>query len=374
MSASKGPGLQVGIDYLPAVSHAPGVGRYVRELVRALVRLEERPELALYEVGRAERVMDGPSLGLTPGDPRVKRCVSQRSRRLLGFAPLARWRCADRALGGVDLFHQVLHDAPPIDTALESFALSELPARGSRTERRLGERLARARAVLVFSSEFAERVRQRFALPASKVEHVHVGCEHWRRDLARIERAVSPARLLVLGATRSERRHTAILAACERLVLDGMQLQLVLAGRKGPAEALFADRLARSPIKERVERHVDPREAALPMLVASCHVLVHLSDDEGTPVTPLEAFAIGLDVVASRLSAFEETLGAEALWVDNDEAVRAPDRLAATLARAIERRQDMNLATKRELLAREYTWERNARETLAIWERLVGKI
>ena len=46
---------RVGIDYLQAVSHAPGVGRYAREMVRALVRQANCPDLRLFEWGRGGR-------------------------------------------------------------------------------------------------------------------------------------------------------------------------------------------------------------------------------------------------------------------------------------------------------------------------------
>ena len=49
------PPMRVGMDYLAAVTHPPGVGRYVRELVRAVVRLDERPALALFELGGGAR-------------------------------------------------------------------------------------------------------------------------------------------------------------------------------------------------------------------------------------------------------------------------------------------------------------------------------
>ena len=53
----------IGLDYTAGPGHAPGVGRYVRELVRALVRLEG-PPLKLIEVGRAPVPMEGAPLGL----------------------------------------------------------------------------------------------------------------------------------------------------------------------------------------------------------------------------------------------------------------------------------------------------------------------
>ena len=59
-------GRSIALDYTAGPGHAPGVGRYVRELVRALVRLPEGDglPLELLEVGRAPRPMEGAPLGL----------------------------------------------------------------------------------------------------------------------------------------------------------------------------------------------------------------------------------------------------------------------------------------------------------------------
>ena len=119
----------VGIDYLSAVTHPPGVGRYLRELVRALVRLEQRPELRLLEVGGGSRVMEGPPLGLA-GAARVRRLRSRLPRRTLDL--LSRMGLgADRLLGGVDVFHRVFPERPVSTRAAVSLALAELPAPGS---------------------------------------------------------------------------------------------------------------------------------------------------------------------------------------------------------------------------------------------------
>jgi glycosyltransferase involved in cell wall biosynthesis len=87
-------------------------------------------------------------------------------------------------------------------------------------------------------------------------------------------------------------------------------------------------------------------------------------------VTPLEALALGVPVVASRLPAFVEALGDAATLVDDDACVREPDILSDAIRAAIEHRDDGLAAARRDLVAREFTWERCARETLAGWRAL----
>ena len=361
--------LRVGLDYLPAVTHPPGVGRYVRELVRALVRLERRPALALFELGGGARLLEGEPLGLA-GAPAVRRLRARLPRRavtLLGRAGLG----ADRLLGGVDVFHRVHPLWPPVSRASETLAVAELPPVGSAADAELGAAARRAAAVLVFSADYRRRVAERCALDPRAVHAVGVGCEHWARAFAGA-RALPPPlarpRFLVLGALRPERRPTAVLAALERLRAGGVDGELLLVGRAAGAAEAFRRALAVSPARAAVRWLDDAREADLPELVAGCTTLVHLAEEEGSPVTPLEAFSLGLDVVAARVPAFVEVLGSEALYVDLAEVLEDPAVLAERLAESAGRAARAEGRAARRALAAGHTWERNAQATLAIWQ------
>lgn len=362
--------MRIGIDYLPAVSHAPGIGRYARELVRALVQLDSRPDLALFEVGRAPRTVDERSLGLSIGDPRVRRLAKRWSRRALGWIPFE-FAAADRLLGGVDLFHHVLVDAPRVAHARQTVSIAEIPPPNTPKEVELRALLARVDGVLVFSTESMRAIPERFATLPARLHRVHVGCEHWRRELAEFPPLEKPPLVLVLGAQSSARRHVAILRAIEVLLARNVEATLMMIGRPGNATRELRARLSESKAQEHVVAFAEKPESEMPALVARASVLVQLEDDAGTPVTPLEAFAVGVPVVASRLGVFEETFGRSAELVDNDEVVRAPERLADAIERAITSAADDDARRRRMEIARAFTWERNARETLAVWRRLV---
>ena len=362
--------MRVGIDYLPAVTHAPGAGRYARELVRALVRLEDRPEIALYEVGRAERTVEERALGL-PADGRgLARLVSNRSRRLSQWIPLARFSCADRALGGVDVFHHTSRVLPRVRSALQTVAVAEIPYAGSVEENRLARSLSVADAVLVFSASTGKRLA-RFQVPPEKIRQVAVGCEHWRRELGRIPPRDEVPRILVLGPLRKDRRHRRILKAFEALIERGRNAHLHVVGTGGDAEAEFDDLAAHSKVKLRIARERTATQAAIAAVVARASVLVHLVEGSETPVTPLEAFSMGTPVVASGLPAYEEALGGLAELVENARVDHASEFLADAIERAIASAGDPARCAERERLASGFTWERNARETVAVWESLL---
>lgn len=332
--------------------------------------LDERPDLALFDVGRAPRTVEQRLLGLTAGDPRARRVTRDVPRSLLALAARVLPIGADTLLGGVDVFHHVLHEGPPVARARQTIAISELPAAGSAAETRLAERVARCERVFVFSRDLAHRARARLRIAPDRVVTVPVGCEHWRRDLAQLPARASPPQLLVLGATRRARHPLAVLRAFELAVADGLDATLVFRGRPGDAHEELRRALLTSAATSRVRLEPPFEERDAGRVVGSASLLVHLSDDEGTPVTPLEALALDVPVVASRLPAFEDALGGAAQLVDTDRAVREPAHLAALLAQALSSAADGAAGALRSVAVRGFTWQRCAEAHSAAWRSL----
>lgn len=362
---------RVGLDYLPAVCHAPGIGRYARELVRALVRLPDTPELCLFEVGGGKRVIEGAALGLAGA--RVVRRSSHAPRRCVEW--LHRWTGigADRLLGGVDLFHRSHAHYPPVSRALQLLPLAELPPAGSGADAALARALDAIDDVLVFCRHYGAEVARRYGKAQGRVHVVAVGCDHWLRDLdgAGVEPA-APARLLVLGAVRGPRHPLAVVRAFEALRAGGVEAELLFVGRAGDTAEELRAALRASSAGAAVRWIEAPVERDMPALVASAAVLVHLADDEGTAVTPLEAFALGVPVVATRLPAFEEALGGAAELLPSSASL-APEALAGALDRAIAGRADAAASERRRAIAEAHPWARNARETLDTWREMLAR-
>jgi glycosyltransferase involved in cell wall biosynthesis len=359
--------IAVGVDYWPAVTHAPGVGRYVRELVRALAPRATELELKLLDFGPGARVVGEPHLGLEGFDR--KRVRAKAPRKLLDWS--ARLGVgADRWLGGCDLFHGPFAGAPRVSRALRTCAVSELPPPDR--EAVFAADLRRCAAVITFSRYAADLLTQRFGLHGDRVHALPVGCEHWRRALGRELPLESPPRVLVLGRLDERRNPLAVLRACEQLVRDGADLRLSYVGRPGDAYDALRAYVTRSPISSRVSWSSTPREDELPALVARSSVLVHLSDGELTPVTPLEALALGCAVVATRAPAFVEALGPQALWLDAPATEVEPAELAGRIAAALAQRDDLQQRHSRQALAAAYSWRRHADLTLQVWRNALA--
>lgn len=361
---------RLAIDYTPGPGHAPGLGRYVRELVRALVRLEDAPPLRLVEVGRAATPMEGDPLGLQgPGVlASFERTRLRLPRRALALATGLGDLVGRRAFGGAALLHRTTLELPgprERDGHLaipHTIAVAEFPPAGSAADEALAARCRAARGVVVFSADAAARVASRYGVAASQVP---VGCDHWARELPEAPVAPRPTRdVLVLGAMRASRRPLEALRAFEALRASGEVARLLWVGRPGDLARPFREAVGASPFAGDVRWIEAPEERRMARCVSGASVLLHLADDEATPVTPLEALRAGLPVVASRLPSFEEALGSGGRWVDATE----PGEIAEALRAAMGNHDQIGARIER---ASPYTWHASARAHLRLWDSML---
>lgn len=368
------PGASVAVDYTPAAGHAPGTGRYVRELVRALVR-EPEPSLhrlRLVEVGRAPRPMAGPALGLsgpavrlTPEHTRLRlprRAVALAARVFPGLERLTG--------GGCDVFHRAIPGWPPATARAQTLAVSEFPATGGAGAQAFASAVLGADGLIVFSAAAAQRLEQDFGASPSRIIQVPVGADHWQRDLSDALDQRPSRDILVLGSVRHSRRPLDALRAFEALRQRGSSSRLLLVGRPGDAAEEFRAALRASPAAAHVRWIAEPDEALMPRCVAGSKVLLHLTDDEATPVTPLEACRHGLAVVASPTPAFEEALSTSARFVDSQD----PSGVAIALEQALEEADDPCVREGWMRNAAPYTWQACARAHLAAWETILREV
>lgn len=109
--------------------------------------------------------------------------------------------------------------------------------------------------------------------------------------------------------------------------------------------------------------------ADMPLLYNAAEVLLYPSRAEGFGLPVIEAMACGLPVITSRTSALPETAGGAALLVDPDD----PEDIANALRSVLED-QDLSRRLGASGLARakQLSWERTARMTLAFYMSRLG--
>jgi glycosyltransferase involved in cell wall biosynthesis len=375
--------MKIGIDYFAASTHAPGIGRYGRELVRALVRLSDCPELLLWSWGRGESLGEN-ALGLAGPDVvhQAKRVSIRLPQRAAGVLQKITGKGPEALCGPLDIFHRMTPFTPALGRSVahrprQVQPLLELPAPGSSGESELRNALLEMDAIVCGSRAGAQQAIEQLGLPAERVHAVTTGADHWLRDTAPLTagslQQAGPPQLLVLGAISEARRPLGILSAFEALIeyKPHSNTKLVFCGRGGDLANAFRDALAASPVAHAVSWIDDPVEEDLPALVAGSTALIHMSAGELSPITPLEALTFGAAVVASDLPAFREVLATTpGAFLMPSDTPDDPAELARAMQAAIESGVDQSAREQRMIQAQKYTWRANAEETLALWRAL----
>jgi glycosyltransferase involved in cell wall biosynthesis len=312
-----------------------GVERWARELAQRLPRLGDydviRPPAALsHSAGHAWEQ------GLLPFKAR-------RARLLLNPANLAPIVFPRNAV--------VIHDAAALR---EPGWYSPAYARWQRTVLPLIAK--RARLVITVSEFSRDELRELLGVDA----HVVAGGVDGRfspdADPEPAKAALGLTRAYVLTvASQTRRKNLAALdVAARRLAGEG--IDLVAAG--GARPQLQAERTPARALGHVPDEH-------LPGLYAGARAFVLPSLHEGFGLTCLEAMACGVPVVAARAGALPETCGDAARYADPRDGEAIADEVQAAI-------DDDDLRRAGPARARQFTWDRTARELHALVSSKAG--
>ncbi len=167
--------------------------------------------------------------------------------------------------------------------------------------------------------------------------------------------------LLVIGQNAPRKGHDVALRAFAQAAPAGVSLVFVQR-QHGPAGL---ERLARElDVSSRVRWLPAMPQEQVAVLLRSSLALLQPSEHEGFGLPVLEAMACGCPVIASGIPALAEVLGGAGMLVPPSD-VRALAAAIRSLAGEPSKRVDMRLLGLER--ARQFTWERCAAETLAVY-------
>lgn len=169
--------------------------------------------------------------------------------------------------------------------------------------------------------------------------------------------------LLCVARFTPQKMHATLLTALARLRRDGLPVRLQLVGT-GPLEPQLRRHAARLGLGDAVV--FLGRRDDVPALMAAADLLVLPSAFEGLPLVLLEAMAVGLPVVATRIGGTIEALGADHPWLVPPGRSRD---LAAAIADALGRPEARRAAAaaQHERAAARFTADRMAADTIRIY-------
>jgi glycosyltransferase involved in cell wall biosynthesis len=189
------------------------------------------------------------------------------------------------------------------------------------------------------------------------------------------ERGPAPAYLLYVGTLQPRKNLSRLIEAFARLagapafadVQQSDSLRLVLAGRRGWLYDDLVAQVERLGLAGRVFFPGYVADADLPALYSGALAFVFPSLYEGFGLPVLEAGACGVPVITSNTSSLPEVAGDAALLVDPHDV----DAIAEAMYRLV-----TDEALRQELIRRgienvkRFSWEKCARETLAVLEEV----
>ena len=233
--------------------------------------------------------------------------------------------------------------------------------------------IRRAAAIVAPSHSTRRDLVRHLGIPEDRITVVYEGVDHTVfRPVER--RVLDDPYVLFVGSEHPRKNLARLLRAFARVKEDGRlrTLKLVKVGSPGSGEAPFRERTVRAAREAGVEDDVvfvgraKGDELAAYYSGAECLVLPSLYEGFGLP--PVEAMACGCPVIVSNVTSLPEVVGDAALLVDPTD-----DRALAGAMRAVLDDATLRADLRARGFARAagFTWERVARETLAVYERVL---
>ncbi|MBI2303191.1 MAG: glycosyltransferase family 4 protein [Chloroflexi bacterium] len=370
--------MRIGVDYTAAVNQRAGIGRFVRELVAALLEADEDNHyMLLLPPGQKVPCPSGAESRHLPFSPRLMTIFWHR----LGL-PLP----AELFTGALDLFHSPDFVLPPLRNTraivtvhdLSFMVLPQCAAPGlvRYLNRVVPRSIERATLVLADSVSTMKDLASLLGVPEAKVAVVPggVGSQFHpvteEDTLAAIRRRYNLDGPFILGVGTLEPRKNweGLVEAFHRLRREmNIPHRLVVAGGKGWLwEGIFR-RVAELGLEEEITFLGFVPEADLPPLLSLADVFAYPSLYEGFGLPPLEAMACGTPVVASNVSSLPEVLGEAALLVAPGDTLSLAEALYQVLS---EEKQRHSLSEKGRAQAARFTWEAAAQKMITQYRRL----
>jgi len=372
--------MTIYLDVSAAVNSRAGLGRYTRSLTDALVAELELPPTLFYNRTAQARV------------PQAWRHLPQRAFRM-GYKP---WRMLvwqgqllrmdfSRLVPGAAIFHATEHlllplrDIPTVLT-IHDLIFKLFPEHHKKLNYyflNLAVPLfvRRADAIIAVSQATKNDLMRHYGTPDHKITVVHeAAAPHFRvvppSEVARVRAKYDlPERfLLSVGTIEPRKNLTRLVEALANLRKDNRNLSLVVVGSKGWMYDEFFAKVEELGLQSAVRLLGFVPDEDLPAVFRAATVYVMASVYEGAGLPLLEAMACGVPVVSSRESSLPE-LGADVPRYFNPYDVENMTEVLRLVLTDEPLRA--HLAAQGPLRAGRFSWQRAARETLDVYERVL---
>lgn len=363
--------MRIGFDATPAAVQRAGVGRYARELLRALFEIDQGSDYRLLcacDRDTASLLLDQ----LPPGAKRALRRLPVSDRVATGvWQRLKMPFNAECFLGEFDVFHGPDFVVPPTRAPsvvtlhdLSYLKSPELAERGlvEYLRRAVPRSIRRSTRVITVSAAMAVDAAEAYPWAREKIVAVPNGVNPPKGAMRRANSHVPT--ILCVGTIEPRKNHVTLLQAMEIVRLQIPQCRLVIAGRLGWQAEQTAQAIRLAEAKGNTCWVVAPTDAELELLYETATLAVQPSVYEGFGLPVLEAMARGVPVVASDIAAHREVGGTVVRYVNS----RSATELAEALIELIDDSATLSeMATTGAQRSDLYSWSETARRTRRVY-------
>lgn len=368
------------LDVSAGVNVVAGLGRYSRSLTRAMLPLLDEPPTLFYNrINDRSQPIDG-----------LEQCPERTVG--LGYKP---WRMAawmgqvlripfNRLVPNAALFHAHEHLLIPLRGVPTVLTVHDLiykifPQHHKRLNHiylnhAMPLFVKRADHIITISEASKRDLMNFYGTPSEKITVIYEAADTDFQppdpdhiEAVRQQYNLPEQFLLVVGTIEPRKNYSRLAQALMILRQKHPDLKLVVVGSRGWLTEEFFQTIADSGATEHIIFPGYVPDIHLPSVYAAATILVMASVYEGFGLPVLEAMACGTPVVSSNASSLPELGGNVARYFDPhnlDEMVAALDGVLSD--EALQRQMRKDGPTH----ATQFSWERAARETLAVYSSL----
>jgi glycosyltransferase involved in cell wall biosynthesis len=236
--------------------------------------------------------------------------------------------------------------------------------------------LPRVDAVITVSQRSKADIVRYLKIPTNKIHVVYEGVSAAYLPLAAGEAAKTKVRhnlpdsyVLFVGSVEKRKNLRGLLHAYARLRNMGEIPPLVVVGVRRWKHTGIMETLRELDLEQHVIFTGYVPDAYLPALYSGADLFVFPSLYEGFGLPPLEAVACGTPVVCSNAASLPEVVGDATIMVNPYDVKGLAGAMHRVLTNADLREELREKGLER---ARQFTWERTARETVAVYREVCG--
>lgn len=359
--------MKIAIDVSQMCYEGTGVARYVYGLTKAMLELSSSNQFVLYAGTLRQRKYFKELMQTKPWDKATWRILPLPPKIAGSTFNLLPFR-AEWLVGKVDMFHssdwsEVSSKCPSVttvhDLVFHKYPETVDPLIQKVQQNRLKKIVRTGTHIIADSESTKSDLEEIYGLPSNRITVVYPGLNdiykpQSKKEIDRVKGKYNLPNQFVLSVGTQEPRKN-----LERLTkaVDQAGLPLVLIGKYGWGGAITPGVLALGFVPD----------SDLPAIYAASSVFAYPSRYEGFGFPVLEAMACGAPVVTSNISSLPELAGDAAVLVDPEDV----KSIASGIKKALAKRDD--LIKKGYAQSKLFTWEKTAKQTLEVYEKIANR-